>query len=89
MNDWQRKRPDRQQKLLTEPETEETEPLEEAYVSPIDFEALTAENPDTIGWIRIPDTNVDYPIVQGTDNDFIWITILWEGRCGRLHLSGF
>lgn len=28
------------------------------------------ENPDTIGWIRVPDTNIDYPIVQGEDNDF-------------------
>lgn len=28
------------------------------------------ENPDTIGWIKVPDTNIDYPIVQGTDNDF-------------------
>lgn len=56
----------------TEPETseEETEPVEEPYVSPIDFDKLLEENPDTIGWIRIPDTNIDYPIVQGTDNEF-------------------
>lgn len=56
----------------TEPETseEETEPEEEPYVSPIDFDKLLEENPDTIGWIRIPDTNIDYPIVQGTDNEF-------------------
>lgn len=47
----------------TEPETEA------AYVSPIDFEALAKVNPDVIGWIRIPDTNVDYPIVQTDDND--------------------
>lgn len=56
----------------TEPETseEETEPEEQPYVSPIDFDKLLEENPDTIGWIRIPDTNIDYPIVQGTDNSF-------------------
>lgn len=49
---------------------EETEQETEApYVSPIDFEALAQVNPDVIGWIRIPDTNVDYPIVQTDDND--------------------
>lgn len=40
------------------------------YVSPIDFAALTAKNPDTVGWIRVPDTKIDYPIVQSTDNQY-------------------
>ena len=51
----------------TEPETpRETEP---PYVSPIDFEELAKINPDVVGWIRIPGTNIDYPIVQGETND--------------------
>lgn len=54
----------------TEPETEESQPEEDPYVSPIDFETLIEENPHTIGWIRIPGTNVDYPVVQGEDNEF-------------------
>ncbi|MCD8370645.1 MAG: class B sortase [Clostridiales bacterium] len=53
--------------METEPETE-SEPEETAYVSPIDFDALLAENPDTVGWIRVPDTRIDYPIVQADDN---------------------
>lgn len=37
--------------------------------SPIDFAALAAQNPDTVGWIRIPGTRIDYPIVQASDNE--------------------
>ncbi len=36
----------------------------EEYVSPIDFEALWEQNPDIIGWIRVPGTLVDYPILR-------------------------
>lgn len=55
----------------TQPETQretqrETQP---PYVSPIDFEELARINPDVVGWIRIPGTNIDYPIVQGETND--------------------
>ena len=31
---------------------------------------LISENPDTIGYIKIEDTKVDYPVVQGTDNEY-------------------
>ena len=31
---------------------------------------LKLQNPDTIGWIYVPNTNVDYPVVQTTDNDY-------------------
>ena len=34
------------------------------------FKALLEVNPDTVGWIRIPDTRIDYPIVRTGDNDF-------------------
>ncbi len=36
----------------------------------IDLEALREENEDIIGWIRIPDTKIDYPLLQWTDNEF-------------------
>ena len=36
----------------------------------VDFEALKKINPEIIAWIRIPDTKIDYPVVQGRDNEF-------------------
>ncbi len=38
----------------------------------VDFDALLAINPDTIGWIRFyPEpSEISYPIVQGRDNDY-------------------
>jgi len=32
--------------------------------------ALAQINPDVYGWIRIPGTVIDYPIVQGSDNEY-------------------
>lgn len=33
------------------------------------FKELKEKNPDVIGWIDVYGTNIDYPIVQGKDND--------------------
>ena len=36
----------------------------------IDFAKLQKENIDTVGWIHIANTQVDYPIVQSDDNNY-------------------
>ena len=42
---------------------------EEKAELPIDFASLQQINPEIYAWIRIPDTNVDYPILQREDED--------------------
>ena len=37
--------------------------------NPIDFAALQAENPDVCGWITLPETKIDYPILQSSVED--------------------
>lgn len=45
--------------------------VENLAENPIDFPALTAQNDEIYAWIKIDDTNVDYPIVQSrTDDEF-------------------
>lgn len=34
------------------------------------LEEIKKINPDVVAWINIKDTNIDYPILQGKDNDF-------------------
>ncbi|WP_414150040.1 class B sortase [Acetobacterium carbinolicum] len=36
----------------------------------IDFNALLALNPDTIGWVQIEGTSLEYPVVQTDNNDY-------------------
>ena len=35
----------------------------------VDFKALQAKNPDVVGWIYCEGTPIDYPVLQGDDND--------------------
>ncbi len=34
----------------------------------VDFNTLKSKNPGTVAWIKINNTNINYPVVQGTDN---------------------
>ena len=40
------------------------------YVSPIDFGSLAEINSDIIGWVYFETMDINYPIVQGKDDDF-------------------
>ena len=39
-------------------------------LSSVDFTQLLKENKDTVGWIIVNNTNVNYPVVQAKDNDY-------------------
>lgn len=43
------------------------------YVSPVDFDALQAINPDVYAWITVPGTPVNYPIVQSAVDDGFYL----------------
>lgn len=49
--------------------------------SEIDFDMLRKENAEVIGWIKIADTKINYPIVQGEDNSKYLYT-LFNGEQG-------
>ena len=52
-------------------EVTETEAVDENMppVS-VDFEALNSEHPDVVGWLYCPDTPMNYPVAQSSDNDY-------------------
>ena len=55
------------------PDVSEPVPETETYVSPIDFAALQAENPDIYGWLDIPDTDISYPLLQSQEDDTFYL----------------
>lgn len=44
---------------------EDTAPQSSSVWKNIDFDLLKTVNTDIIGWITIPDTHIDYPVLQG------------------------
>ena len=65
------------QPVETVPEETQPEETEQAIAWPeVDFAALREVNNQVIGWIYIPGTQVNYPIVQAKDNDYYLYRLL-------------
>lgn len=50
-----------------------------ATLATIDLKALREINPDVVGWIYIPNSYINYPLMQGADNQF-YLEHTWEGN---------
>lgn len=46
----------------------------------VNFKALQATNPDVIGWLYIPDTKIDEPILKGKINDTYLYTDIYKKK---------
>lgn len=70
-------------KSQEEETTQEPEQEEESKVEiPIDFSSLKEKNSEVYAWIRIPDTPVDYPILQRTSDDLYYLDHTIDGAEG-------
>jgi len=65
------------------PQEEEPEPVpvpDDPYIEELltyDIPALQEENEDVLGWIMIPDSNISFPLLQWTDNEF-YLNHSWQ-----------
>lgn len=55
-------------------------PSESLPPNPIDFASLQERNGDIFGWIKVPNTKVDYPLLQNSENDNFYIDHDLDGK---------
>ncbi len=77
-----------QQPVGEEVSSVSSDPYVEALKA-IDLEALQAVNPEVIGWLFIPDTDINYPILRHENNDY-YLDHTWkdsENRVGAIFMD--
>lgn len=53
----------------------------------VDWDALQAINPDIVAWVYIPNSVINYPVVQASDND-TYLHTSFDGSTGWLASAG-
>lgn len=73
------------EEVIPEPETDDdisAEPEQDVPEIPVDFQKLQEQNPDIYAWIRIDDTQVDYPIAHSQEDEDYYLDHTIEGAEG-------
>ena len=63
----------REVETATKPETSEEEDVRKVLLYPdisVDLEKLKKEYPKIVGWLYLPDTVINYPVMQDEDNEY-------------------
>lgn len=55
----------------------------------VDFDKLKKINPDVVGWLRMENLGISYPIVQGNDNEYYLSHTFYkeENKCGSIFME--
>ena len=56
--------------ILNNIEVDETKTTDTVTEKMLQLQELKKENEDIIGWIQIADTKIDFPVLQGKDNEY-------------------
>ena len=76
-----------EEQVISQEEVENSENTEKESI--IDFEKLININSDVVAWIKIDGTNINYPVVKSTDNNYYLNKNFYKENdiCGSIFLD--